>query len=126
MGLFDRFKNALTKTRQKVAGGFRSILPIGRKIDEQLLDDIRDTMVTDDFGPATAEKLIANVRDAWKSGQITESQELLDHLKTLIIAQWPNDILGLGQAESGPTVILVAGINGSGKTTSVAKLANPL
>ncbi len=126
MGLFDRFKNALTKTRQKVAGGFRSILPIGRKIDEQLLDDIRDTMVTDDFGPATAEKLIANVRDACKGGQITESQEILDHLKTLIVAQWSDDVLALSQAESGPTVILVAGINGSGKTTSVAKLANHL
>ena len=126
MGLFDRFKSALTKTRQKVTGGFRSILPIGRKIDEQLLDDIRDTMVTDDFGPATAEKLIANVRDAWKSGEIAESQEILEHLKKLIIAQWPSDILTLAQAESGPTVILVAGINGSGKTTSVAKLAHHL
>ena len=126
MGLFDRFKSALTKTRQKVAGGFRSILPIGRKIDEQLLDDIHDTMVTDDFGPATAEKLIAKVREAWKSGQISESQEILDHLKAQIIAQWPSDILTLARAESGPTVILVAGINGSGKTTSVAKLANHL
>jgi fused signal recognition particle receptor len=126
MGLFDRFKNALTKTRQKVAGGFRSILPIGRTIDEELLADIHDTMVTDDFGPATAEKLIAKVRDAWKSGEISESQEILEHLKKQIIAHWPQDVRALAQAESGPTVILVAGINGSGKTTSVAKLANHL
>ena len=126
MGLFDRFKNALSKTRQKVVGGLRTVLPLGRKIDDQLLEAVRDTMITDDFGPATAEKLIAEVRDAWKRGEISETQEIIEHLKRQIIAQWPDDVLALDRAQSGPTVILVAGINGSGKTTSVAKLANYL
>lgn len=124
MGLFDRFKKALTKTRDKVVRSFTSILPFGRKIDEALLEDVYDTMIQDDFGPATAEKLIQAVRDAWKKGEIAESQDIIAYLKKHIVARWPEDFRTLAQAPSGPTVILVAGINGSGKTTSVAKLAN--
>ncbi len=124
MGLFDRFKKALTKTRDRVVRSFTSILPFGRKIDEALLEDVYDTMIQDDFGPATAEKLIQAVRDAWKKGEIAESQDIIAYLKKHIVARWPEDFRTLAQAPSGPTVILVAGINGSGKTTSVAKLAN--
>lgn len=126
MGLFDRFKKALTKTREKVVSGLRSVLPVGRAIDEELLDDVYDTMITDDFGPKTAENLIGAVREAWKKKEISESQHIIEFLKTNIVSRWPDDARLLAQAESGPTVILVAGINGSGKTTSVAKLANHL
>ena len=126
MGLFDRFKKALTKTRDKVVRSFQSVLPFGRKIDEGLLEQVHDTMIQDDFGPATAEKLIGAVRGAWKRGEIAESQDIIIYLKQHIIEKWPEDVRALAKAASGPTVILVAGINGSGKTTSVAKLANHL
>lgn len=126
MGLFDRLKKALTRTREKVVTGFKSVLPFGRTIDEELLDNVHDTMITDDFGPATAAKLIGSVRAAWKRREIAESQDIIKHLKQQIIAQWPHDARSLAKAASGPTVVLVAGINGSGKTTSVAKLANYL
>ena len=124
MGLFDKFKKALTKTREKIVGGFKSILPFGRTIDEALLDEVYETMIRDDFGPATADKLIGAVREAWKKKEISESQHIIDFLKTHIVAKWPTDVRALAKAPSGPTVILIAGINGSGKTTSVAKLAN--
>lgn len=126
MGLFDRFKKALTKTRDKVVRSFQSVLPFGRKIDEGLLEQVHDTMIQDDFGPATAEKLIGAVRGAWKRGEIAESQDIITYLKQHIIEKWPEDVRALVKAPNGPTVILVAGINGSGKTTSVAKLANHL
>ncbi len=126
MGLFDKFKKALTKTREKVVSGLRSVLPVGRAIDDALLDDVYDTMITDDFGPKTADNLIAAVREAWKKKEISESQHIIEFLKTNIVNRWPDDVRALAKAESGPTVILVAGINGSGKTTSVAKLANHL
>lgn len=124
MGLFDRFKQALTKTRDKVVRSFHSILPFGRKIDEDLLETVHDTMIQDDFGPATAVALVDAIRAAWKKGEIAESQDIIAYLKRHIVAKWPADVRALAQAPSGPTVILVAGINGSGKTTSVAKLAN--
>ncbi len=126
MGLFDRFKSALGKTRDKVVGSFKTILAVGRTIDDALLQDVQDTMIQDDFGPKTAAKLVEAVRDAWKRGEITESQEIIAFLKKTIVAKWPHDVRTLARADSGPTVILVAGINGSGKTTSVAKLANLL
>ncbi len=126
MGLFDRFKTALGKTRDKVVGSFKSVLPFGRSIDEDLLDHVHDTMIQDDFGPATARKLVESVRAAWKKGEIRQSQEIVGYLKGQIVSKWPQDVRSLRQAPSGPTVILVAGINGSGKTTSVAKLANYL
>jgi fused signal recognition particle receptor len=106
-----------------VADSFKSVLPRGRKIDEGLLEEVHDTMLQDDFGPATTEKLVAAVRAAWKAGEIAQSEDILTFLKQHIIAQWPPADRALARAPSGPTVILVAGINGSGKTTSVAKLA---
>ncbi len=126
MGLFDKLKSALGKTRDKVVNSFKTVLPFGRKIDEDLLDDVHDTMIQDDFGPATATKLVDAVRTAWKAGDITESQDIITYLKKHIVAQWPPAHRTLAKADAGPTVILVAGINGSGKTTSVAKLANYL
>jgi fused signal recognition particle receptor len=126
MGLFDRLKKALGKTRDKVVSSFRSVLPFGRKIDEDLLQEVHDTMLQDDFGPATANGLIDEVRTAWKAGKVKESQDIIAHLKQLVVAKWPPEARQLAVAPSGPTVILVAGINGSGKTTSVAKLANYL
>ena len=126
MGLFDRFKKALGKTRDKVVKSFRSVLPFGRQIDDDLLQEIRDTMLQDDFGPATANGLVDEVRAAWKAGDIKESQDIVAYLKQRVVAKWPPEARQLAVAPSGPTVILVAGINGSGKTTSVAKLANYL
>lgn len=126
MGLFDKFKKALTKTREKIVSGFKSILPFGRKIDEALLDEVYETMIRDDFGPATASTLIEAVRGAWKKKEISESQDIIEFLKKQIVGRWPVDIRAVAKAPSGPTVILIAGINGSGKTTSVAKLANHL
>jgi fused signal recognition particle receptor len=126
MGLFDRFKAALGKTRDKVVAGFKSVLPFGRKIDEDLLQAVYETMLQDDFGPATAANLVDEVRAAWKAGQVQESQDIVAYLKQQIVGKWPPASRQLAAAASGPTVILVAGINGSGKTTSVAKLANHL
>lgn len=126
MGLFDRLKSALGKTRDKVVNSFKSILPFGRTIDEALLEEIHDTMLQDDFGPATAGKLVEEVRSAWKDGRLKESQEIIAHLKQQIVGKWPLADRALAKASAPPTVILVAGINGSGKTTSVAKLANYL
>jgi fused signal recognition particle receptor len=126
MGLFDRFKKGLAKTREKITGGFRSILPFGKKIDEAVLDELEETMLADDMGPATVMKMIDEIRTAFKAGTIRETQEIVPFLERHITSYWPEADRQLHFAESGPTVILVAGINGSGKTTSVAKLAKYL
>ena len=126
MGIFDRLKKGLSKTREKVAGGLRSVLRVGQRIDDDLLDRLEETMLADDMGPQMTHRLIEDVRSAWKSGKFVESQEITSFLQERIVQYWPESDRRLNFAESGPTVILVAGINGSGKTTSVAKLSKHL
>lgn len=124
MGLFDLIKKGLTKTREKIAATFRSILRVGRKIDQETLTRLEETMLSSDFGPATTTKLIDLVRGAWKGGEIAEEQQIQEFLKKHLIAMWPEQDRQIKFAASGPTVVLIVGINGSGKTTSVAKLGS--
>jgi len=123
MGLFDALKRGLSKTRDKLVSGLRTILPVGRKIDEELLDQLSDAMLAGDMGPRAVTGLIAEVRQAWKAGQIAEAQEILPFMKQRIAETWSASDRALHFAATPPTVIFVVGINGSGKTTSVAKLA---
>ncbi|UCC32699.1 MAG: signal recognition particle-docking protein FtsY [Phycisphaerales bacterium] len=124
MGLFDRFRNGLSRTREKVTASFRSVLRIGKKIDQDTIGRLEDAMLSADFGPTTTQKLIEVVQSGWKKGEIAEEQEVTDYLTRHIVAMWPESDREIQFAESGPTVVLVSGINGSGKTTSVAKLGH--
>jgi fused signal recognition particle receptor len=123
MGLFDLFKKGLRKTREKIASGLRAVLAVGRKIDEQLLDELEDAMLAGDMGPRAVTALHDEIRAAWKAGQIREAQEILPFLKTRIADTWKPGDRAVRFAPAPPTVIFVVGVNGSGKTTSVAKLA---
>ena len=123
MGLFDRFKKGLSKTREKVVAGFRAVLPFGRKIDDALLSDLEATMLAADMGPTVVGRLIESLRGTWKRGAIAESQDIVPHLKKELANLWPEEDRRIASNPEGPTVILVTGINGSGKTTSIAKLA---
>ena len=124
MGIFDRFKKGLARTREKVSAGFRSVLRVGRKIDEETISRLEETMLAADFGPTVTQQLIDVLTAGWKSGAIVEEQDVVDYLKTHIVNMWDKSDQELCYAESGPTVVLFTGINGSGKTTSIAKLAN--
>ena len=126
MGLFDRFKKGLARTRDKIVSGLQSVLSFGRKIDDKLLDDLADAMLTGDMGPRTVSVIEEEIRGAWKRGEISEAQEILPFLKKRIATTWSEGDRALNLAPSGPTVIFVVGVNGSGKTTSVAKLCNYL
>lgn len=126
MGLLDLFKKGLAKTRDKIVAGFRRVLSFGRKIDEPLLEELNDAMLAADMGPRAVASIQSEIREAWKAGQIKEAQEILPFLKKRITSTWSAADRALNLAASGPTVIFVVGINGSGKTTSVAKLCNHL
>jgi len=126
MGLFDVFRKGLRKTSAKLAASLRAILPFGRKVDEQLLDELADAMLAGDMGPAAVTSLQDEIRSAWKEGQVREAQEIKPFLMNRIAATWSDNERALRRAAQPPTVIFVVGINGSGKTTSVAKLAGYL
>jgi fused signal recognition particle receptor len=127
MGLFSKtvqyLKEHLGKTRQKIASSLSSILTLGRDIDDDLLDKLEETLISDDIGVETTDRIITDLRQAYKKGQIKKTDDVVPFLKSHMKNYWPQQDRLLKTASSGPTVILVAGINGSGKTTSIAKLA---
>ena len=119
----EKLRSGLAKTRQKFANSFRALLTAGRNIDEDLLDDLEAALIGADVGIATTTRIIDDLRQAYKEKRIEKSEQILDFLKEEMKSYWPHRDRSLHFAESGPTVILVAGVNGTGKTTSVAKLA---
>ena len=127
MGIFTKtagyFKDRLSKTRNKITSSLSSVLTLGRNIDETLLDELEETLISDDIGLETTDKLISGLRNAYRSRQIATTNEILPFLKKHIKSYWPDRNRQLCLAHPGPTVILVAGVNGTGKTTSIAKLA---
>ncbi len=127
MGFFTRtagyLRDRLGKTRNKIASSLSSILSIGRKIDENLLDELEETLISDDIGVETTSKLVSELREAFRKKQIATTDDIIPFLKEHIKSYWPDRDRQLHQAEAGPTVVLVAGVNGTGKTTSIAKLA---
>ena len=127
MGIFTKtgefLRDKLGKTRKKISSSFSSVLSLGRTIDEDLLDHLEETLISDDIGVETTVKLISDLLIAYRDRQITATDDIVPFLKEHIKNYWPKRDRRLNLSAAGPTVILVAGVNGSGKTTSIAKLA---
>lgn len=129
MGLFGftlrKVKNGLSKTREVFVGGLRSML-IDRVLNDELLEELESRLIGSDIGVETTGRLIGELREAYKGGLISRGDEVFDYLKRHMADYWPESDRRLAFSEIGPTVILVGGINGAGKTTSIAKIAKAL
>jgi len=121
--LTKALRKGLQKTKDKVVGGLKTILPFGRDLDDDLIEEMEEYLYTADIGPRTVAKIMDAVREAYKSKQIKTTDECYVFLKDYLRNLLKDDRGGLIKAPAGPTVVLVAGVNGSGKTTSIAKLA---
>ena len=134
MGLFDRLKAGLKKTKDLLRTDVRDLFRAGEILDDDLLEDFEGRLIRTDMGVDSAEKIIErlrtdhggrtiNVDEVWETVR-SELRGLLQGDGT----QWDlDDLLSpLNRAENGPTVVLVAGVNGVGKTTSIAKISNLL
>jgi fused signal recognition particle receptor len=122
-GLFSRLKSGLQKTHEKVASGLRSILTIGRTLDDETLARIEEQLYAADIGPRAVMRLSESIKAAYKAGKIGTADDVIPYLKAELkrdLEQWDTS---LHLPEQGVAVILVAGVNGSGKTTSIGKLA---
>jgi fused signal recognition particle receptor len=125
MGLLRGIGRGLAKTRDLFAGGLRRLL--GRSLDEDLLKDLEELLLKADVGPSTATGLVDELREAWKAGDVKASEEVAPFLRDRVAERLRSAGDGaLVKAEQPPTVILVCGVNGSGKTTSVGKLTKLL
>ncbi|MHC4818683.1 MAG: signal recognition particle-docking protein FtsY [Planctomycetota bacterium] len=109
MGLLDRFKASLKKTRDALKGGLFGFFR--GKLDEDRLEEIEDALIESDVGVATTEILIEKLRAAWKAGEVTEGEQVVPFFRQQLTERL------------AATVILIVGVNGSGKTTSIAKLS---
>lgn len=127
---FDRLKEGLSKTRESLVGKLRSVLFMGRKIDAQLLSEIEEILITSDVGVTTTEKIVERLKDRVRTDNIQDAGLILDVLKEEIasmVAQSPsahNDATFAIDDAQKPHVIMLIGVNGVGKTTTIGKLAH--
>ncbi len=125
MGLFNKLKNTLEKTKESIKGKVEDVLKSFKKVDEELFEELEEVLITADLGACTSLEIIDRLRSAAKEKKITESEELTKELSNILV-----EILTEGETESKvklegkPAVIMVIGVNGVGKTTSIGKLAN--
>lgn len=124
MGFFDKLKSGLSKTKQSVFGQVNELFKSFVKIDEDLLEELEELLIMADVGVASSEEIIDRLRDKIRDERISDAEEaraaLRDILENMIGEYQPLDL------SSKPSVILVIGVNGVGKTTSIAKIANNL
>lgn len=118
-GLIER---GLSKTRKKLLTNLRSVFT-GRQLDDEVIEEIRASMLAADMGPRFTEEVIEHIKEKWHAGDIKDYEHLEHYLKEYVkrdLRQWKLDV---NWSPAPPTVLLVVGVNGSGKTTSIAKLA---
>ena len=118
----DKLVSALSRTRRGLVDSLKSITG-GRKLDGKLLDELEAELIQADIGVATAMKIRSDLQEAYEQKRIENGDEVIGFLKDELKRYWPQADRSIHLADTPPTVILVAGVNGSGKTTSVAKLA---
>jgi fused signal recognition particle receptor len=120
----DKLKGALRKTSAVLNTDVRTLFIPGRQIDDAFLNEMEETLIRADMGVRNVERIVAEVRERWRLGRIKNAEQAEGVIREMMLAGWgPAEERELKTAASGPTVVLVAGINGAGKTTSIAKLA---
>ncbi len=124
MSFFDRLKEGLKKTKDTVFGQVNDIFKHFVKVDEQMLEELEEILIASDVGYSITEEIIEKLTDTLKTKRITDPQEARQELIAIIRETiGENEPLSISTT---PSVILVIGVNGVGKTTSIAKIANCL
>ena len=125
MGFFDKLKQGLGKTKSSIDEKINNVFSVFRKVDEELLEELEEVLVMSDIGMETSVKIIDELRIKIKKEKIEDEQDVKKALKEIMA-----EILNIAESklnlETKPSVILVIGVNGVGKTTSIGKIANNL
>ena len=125
MGFFDKLKAGLFKTKETVFKPLNNLFKSLRKVDEEFMEELEEVLICADVGYESTEAIIDKLRDRIKEDNLKDSDEILNVLKEIMC-----DMIGegapLNTGSAKPDVILVIGVNGVGKTTSIAKIANNL
>lgn len=121
MGFLSKLREGLGKTRDALMGGIESVLRSFVKVDEDFLDELEEILITSDVGVGAAEEIIDELREKIKDDRLKTREDTMAALREII-----SGMIGEGEPlrlDTKPSVILVIGVNGAGKTTSVGKIA---
>ena len=122
MGFFDRLKAGLAKTREKLADKLDELLHFNAKIDDELLEELEETLIMSDVGTKTTEKLMDELKKGVRRAEIKSAEDvkkfLSDNIREILIEEE-----GVNVEVKPPRVILMIGVNGAGKTTTIGKLS---
>ena len=125
MGFFDKLKSGLDKTRDSLNNKINNVFSNFRKVDEELLEELEEILIMSDIGVETSTEIISRLRNRIKLEKISDEEGVKTALKEemqAILDKVPNEL----ELKTTPAVILVVGVNGVGKTTSIGKIANNL
>ena len=123
MGFFDKLKNGLTKTRESIAKQVNNVFSVFIKVDDELFENLEEALIMADIGVETSTYIIEKLRDNVKHKHITDGNLVKEELKS-IISEILSALDTTVNTSTTPSVILVIGVNGVGKTTSIGKIAS--
>ena len=123
MGFFDKLKNGLTKTRESIAKQVNNVFSVFVKVDDELFENLEEALIMADIGVETSTYIIEKLRDNVKHKHITDGNLVKEELKS-IISEILSALDTTVNTSTTPSVILVIGVNGVGKTTSIGKIAS--
>ena len=126
MSFFSKLKEGLNKTRDNLLGGIDRVLNTFTKIDEEFFEEMEEVLLSADVGINTTMELIDELRDYSKKNKISDVEDIKKFFKEYLSEHLTVQDHGLKKASTSPTVILVCGVNGVGKTTSIGKITNTL
>lgn len=122
-GFFEKLKNSLLKTRDNISNKIDQVLANYRTVDEELFEEIEETLISADIGVGTTLKIVAQLRDKVKLNNIQDPSEIKNVLADILKENIINDKIDNNLNVDDKTIILVVGVNGVGKTTTIGKLA---
>ena len=124
MGFLDKLKSGLSKTKENLLGQIDDLVKSFVRVDEDMLEELEELLICADVSVGSAEEIIEKLRESIKDGRLKEKEDVMNALRSIV-----EEMIGEGEPlklDTTPSVILVIGVNGAGKTTSIGKISNTL